>query len=465
MTFGSVQELIDGTRQAITLNGGVRVTDPAAFRGEVIDNLIHTAVFGEGDVREAARWIIWEAGWDVGIQSASIDSLYQARARGEYDGMTVPAINVRAMAYDMARAVVSAAKRRNVGAFIFELARSEMEYTEQSCAEFATVMMAASIKEGHTGPIFIQGDHYQANAKKYATEPDAVVDGLKKLIREAVTAGYGNIDIDTSTLVDLSFPTTKEQQRHNYERCAELATLIRQLEPPGVTISVGGEIGEVGKKNSTVEELTAFVEGFNEVFGEKTGNARGLSKISVNTGSSHGGVVLPDGSIAKVKIDFDTLRELSAAARQQGMGGAVQHGASTLPAEAFDKFPEVGTLEVHLATEFQNIMFDAGAFPEDLKKEMYAYCREKLGNEWGADDTEEQFIYKTRKKLWGPFKQQVWTLPELTRAEIRGQLEQKLDFLYEKLGAIDTESLVNRWVSDPPRIQKPQPEALKAARV
>ena len=465
MTFASVQELIDGTRQAITLNGGVRVTDPAAFRGEVIDRLIHTAVFGEGDVREAARWIIWEAGWDVGIQSASIDTLYQARARGEYEGMTVPAINVRAMAYDMARAVVSAAKRRNVGAFIFELARSEMEYTEQSCAEFATVMMAASIKEGHTGPIFIQGDHYQANAKKYATEPESVVDGLKKLIREAVTAGYGNIDIDTSTLVDLSFPTTKEQQRHNYERCAELATLIRQLEPPGVTISIGGEIGEVGKKNSTVEELTAFVEGFNEVFGEKTGNARGLSKISVNTGSSHGGVVLPDGTIAKVKIDFDTLRELSAAAREQGMGGAVQHGASTLPAEAFDKFPEVGTLEVHLATEFQNIMFDAGAFPEDLKKEMYAYCREKLGNEWGADDTEEQFIYKTRKKLWGPFKQQVWTLPESTRSEIRGQLEQKLDFLYEKLGAIDTESLVNRWVSDPPRIQKPQPEALKAATV
>ena len=465
MTFASVQELIDGTRQVITLNGGVRVTDPAGLRGEVIDRLIHTAVFGEGDVRDAARWLIWEAGWDVGIKSASIDSLYQARARGEYEGMTVPAINVRAMAYDMARAVVAAAKRRNVGAFIFELARSEMEYTEQSCDEFATVMMAASIKEGHTGPIFIQGDHYQANAKKYSTEPDSVVDGLKKLIREAVAAGYGNIDIDTSTLVDLSFPTTKEQQRHNYERCAELAALIRQLEPPGVTISIGGEIGEVGKKNSTVEELTAFVEGFNEVFGEKTGSARGLSKISVNTGSSHGGVVLPDGTIAKVKIDFDTLRELSAAAREHGMGGAVQHGASTLPAEAFDNFPKVGTVEVHLATEFQDILFDAGAFPEHLKQDMYAYCGDKLGNERGADDTDEQFIYKTRKKLWGPFKQQVWTLPESTRAEMRSQLEQKLDFLYEKLGALDTEGLVNRWVADPPRIQKPQPEALKAATV
>ena len=79
-----------GTRQVIDLNGGVRVKDPAALRGETIDRLVHTAVFGQGDVRAAARWLIWEAGWEVGIQSASIDALYQARARGSTTGMTVP---------------------------------------------------------------------------------------------------------------------------------------------------------------------------------------------------------------------------------------------------------------------------------------------------------------------------------------------------------------------------------------
>jgi fructose/tagatose bisphosphate aldolase len=463
MTFATVQELIQGTRQVIDLNGGVRVKDPAGLRGETIDRLAHTAVFGQSsEVRAAARWVIWEAGWATGVKSASIDSLYQARAREEYDKLTVPAINVRAMAYDFARAIVAAAKRRNVGAFIFELAKSEMGYTEQSCDEFATVMMAACIKEGHTGPAFIQGDHYQADAKKYATDPQGVIDGLKKLIREAIAAGYGNIDIDTSTLVDLSFPTLAEQQRHNYERCAELAALIRELEPQGMTISIGGEIGEVGKKNSTVDELEAFVEGFNAVFRSKVGDKRGLSKISVNTGSSHGGVVLPDGTIKRVAIDFDTLREMSAAARRYGMGGAVQHGASTLPPEYFNKFPEVGTLEVHLATEFQNIILDHGAFPEDLKAEMYNFIREKLADEWAKGDTEEQFIYKSRKKVWGPFKKQVWNLPEATRAQIRGQLEEKLDFLYEQLGVIDSQKLVEKYVSSPPKITKPQPEALKA---
>ena len=458
MTFASVQELLQGTRHAVELNGGVRVKDAAALRGDVIDRLIHTAVFGQPEVRDAARWLIWEAGWEVGIKSASIDSLYQARSHDEYSGCTVPAINVRAMAYDFARAIVASAKRRNVGAFIFELARSEMGYTDQSCAEFATVMMAAAIKEGHTGPIFIQGDHYQADAKKYATDPQSVIDGLKKLIREAVAAGYGNIDIDTSTLVDLSRSSLSEQQRDNYERCAELASLIRELEPAGVTISIGGEIGEVGKKNSTVEELEAYVQGFNAAFGVR----RGLSKVSVNTGSSHGGVVLPDGTLLKVAIDFDTLRAMSAAARGHGMGGAVQHGASTLPAEYFSKFPDVGTLEVHLATEFQNIILDHGAFPSDLKEEAYAYCRDKLSGEWAKGDTEEQFIYKTRKKIWGPFKQQAWALPESTRGAIRSQLEEKLEFLYEQLGVIESRSLIEKWVSNPPRISKPQPEALKA---
>jgi len=458
MSFASVQELVQGTRQAIEVNGGVRVKDAGALRSDTIDRLVHTAVFGQGDVRDSARWLIWEIGWAVGIKSASIDSLYQARSREEYSATTVPAINVRAMAYDFARAIVASAKRRHVGAFIFELARSEMGYTDQSCDEFATVMMAAAIKEGHTGPIFIQGDHYQADAKKYATDPDAVIDGLKKLIREAIGAGYGNIDIDTSTLVDLSPPTLAEQQKHNYERCAELASLIRDLEPAGVTVSIGGEIGEVGKKNSTVDELEAFVRGFNENFGDR----RGLSKVSVNTGSSHGGVVLPDGSLLKVAIDFDTLREMSAHARKLGMGGAVQHGASTLPAEYFSNFPEVDTLEVHLATEFQNIILDHGAFPAELKQEAYAYCRDKLGNEWAKGDTEEQFIYKTRKKIWGPLKQQVWTLPESTRSAIRGQLEEKLEFLYEQLGVLDSKSLVDKWVANPPKISKPQPEALKA---
>src|SRR4051794_31497291 len=460
MKYASVSEMLDAVRGAVQIaNGGVTVSNPDLLRTEYIDRLIHTAVFGDAETAAAARWIIWKAAWEVGVKSASIDSLYQARSRGEYDRITVPAVNVRGMAYDTARALVRAAQAKKCGAFIFELARSEMGYTEQNNEEFATVVTAASIREGLVGPIFIQGDHYQANAGRYKADPEKEIEGLRKLIRDAVAAGYGNIDIDTSTLVTLEPEKLVDQQYHNFTRTAELATLIRRIEPRGVTISIGGEIGEVGKYNSTIEELKTYLDGFNEHFA----GGRGLSKVSVQTGTSHGGVVLPDGTIAQVKIDFETLRNLGEVSREYGLGGAVQHGASTLPDEAFGEFPKVGTLEVHLATGFQNIALDGGHFPTDLTEEVRKWCFENLTGERSEKDSDEQFVYKARKKMWGPFKQQVWNLPKDAQEGIGRILQDKFEFLMDQLNATNTTDLVAKHVT-PVQIDKPMPESLKAVR-
>ena len=177
---------------------------------------------------------------------------------------------------------------------------------------------------------------------------------------------------------------------------------IREREPDGVTVSVGGEIGEVGHKNSTVEELHAFMEGYNATLG-RLGRYAGLSKISVQTGTSHGGVVLPDGSIADVKLDLEALAALSKAARETyHLGGAVQHGASTLPQDAFGNFPRVETAEIHLATNFQNIIFDHPRLPAALRDEMKAWLVENAQSERKAGDSEEQFYYKARKRAIGP---------------------------------------------------------------
>ena len=223
----------------------------------------------------------------------------------------MPAINVRMIAYDTARAVFRAAWARKAGAILIEIARSEIAYTEQRPAEYVAVMIGAALREGYDLPLFIQGDHCQVNAKKYAGDPEAEVGEVKKLIAEEVAAGFYNIDVDTSTLVDLSFPTLDEQQRANYERAAEITAFIRGLEPEGVTVSVGAEIGEVGHKNSTVEELHAFMAGLQPDPRGRLGDHVGISKISVQTGTSHGGVVLPDGSIAEVKLDLKALEDLS----------------------------------------------------------------------------------------------------------------------------------------------------------
>ena len=415
-----------------------------------IDSLIHTAVFGATPEQKGeARYELLQAGAAVGIRFASIHDLYLAMGRGEVSGFTVPAINVRAMAYDTGRAIMRAAKRLNAGAFIIEIARSEIGYTEQRPSEYASVMVAAALREGFHGPLFLQGDHVQTNAKKYnSPDRDKEVETLKTLIREEIAAGFFNIDIDTSTLVDLDKATLDEQQAVNCELAADFTAFIRQHEPNGVTVSVGGEIGEVGGKNSDVHELHAFMRGYQAALGRRSKDAIGISKISVQTGTAHGGFVGPDGKVRMdVKIDLVALEELSRVARESyGLGGAVQHGASTLPAEAFDAFPKVGACEIHLATNFQNMVYDHTAFPAELKAEMYTWVRENAQEEKKASDTEEQFIYKARKKAIGPFKKQFWALPAATRATIGKTLEDQFVFLMEKLRIGNTADAVAKFV-------------------
>src|SRR5467141_2685478 len=351
-----------------------------------IDALVRQAVFGSEDEKAHARWMIWEMGQQAGVRPASIHDLYLARGRGEVPPFTTPAMNVRILSYDAGRAIFRAAKQLDAGAIICEIARSEIAYTDQRPAEYVAVMTAAALREGFTGPLFIQGDHVQVNAKKYAADPEAELQALRALIEEELHAGFYNIDIDTSTLVDLSKPNLDEQQRTNYERAAELTKFIRDREPKDVTASVGAEIGEVGGKNSDVHELQAFMDGYNRTL-KRLGNYVGISKISVQTGTSHGGMVLPDGSIAKVQLDLPALKALSQDARTKyGLGGAVQHGASTLPPEAFGNFPACEAVEIHLATNFQNLVFDHPKLPADLRAELTAWVKAECKDEWKKGD-------------------------------------------------------------------------------
>jgi fructose/tagatose bisphosphate aldolase len=388
---------------------------------------------------------IFDVAYKEGIFPSSIHEFYMARGRGEFSGFTVPAINLRSMTYDLARKIFRVAKKNNSGAFIFEIAKSEMGYTNQPPIEYSSVVLAAAIKESYSGPIFIQGDHFQANAAKFRENPDKEIADLQALIADAISSGFYNIDIDSSTLVDLSKPDLKQQQLLNYEVCTKLTQFIRRIEPRGITVSVGGEIGEIGHQNSTPEDLHAFMVGLKERLHKKL---VGISKISVQTGTTHGGVILPDGSIAQIKLDFNTLKTLSEIARKEyGLAGAVQHGASTLPSEAFHKFAECETAEVHLATDFQNMIYESKHFPADLKKRIYDWLKINKANEAKQGEAEEQFLYKTRKKALGPFKKEIIGLPQETRDAIAAEIENKFDLLFKQLHVVDKRDYVNKYVT------------------
>ena len=463
MIYENKDQLKKGCESILAFDGGdVRVLDEGRFQSKLIDDLIYTVVFSpDPATQEAAGFLIRRGAAAMGIVSASIQPLYEAMGRKEVGGFTVPAINIRGISYDVAQSVFRAAMKGKVGPVLFEIARSEIDYTKQRPFEYNCAITAAAVKSNWRGPVFLQGDHFQMNAKKFSADADNETQTVKNLIWEAIEAGFYNIDIDTSTLVDLSQPTVKDQQRTNFTLAAELTTMIRDLEPEGITISVGGEIGEVGGKNSTVEELQVFMDGYLEELKKRGDAFKGISKISVQTGTTHGGVPLADGTVAKVKIDFDVLQKLSEISRlQYGLAGAVQHGASTLPDEAFYRFPATGTAEIHLATGFQNMIFDSKSFPGELRVKVYDHLKANMKNEWKEKDTEEQFIYKTRKKGFGPFKLELWHLPIDIRNSICTELEHQFAFLFDKLKVNGTRAVLDQYVQ-PVDVPLKMPAALK----
>jgi len=441
MIFSGKEELAHHLKGMVSQsNGSVHLENADKLRGTPLDTLVKNSVLNSnGDIRGNCRHIIKSVAQELGIFPASIQDLYEARGRGENKGYTVPALNIRGLPYEMSRAIFCTAKATDCGAFLFEIAKSEIGYTFQRPHELMAVILGAAIKEQYRGPVFVQGDHFQINAKKYHEDRDKEVNGLKALISEAISAGFYNIDIDTSTLVTLDPEDVNEQQRLNYEVGVELTSYVREKEPEGITVSVGGEIGEVGKENSNEAELRAYMDNFNEQLARIDPKLKGISKISIQTGTSHGGVPLPDGTVAEVQLDFETLGNLSRISREHyHLAGAVQHGASTLPSDLFHKFPELETAEIHLATNFQNMIYDSSHFPADFKKEIYAHLHQAFADEKKSGMTDEQFIYKTRKKGFGPFRSQFWNLSDGIKTEIGKELESEFHFLFNKLNAQNT---------------------------
>lgn len=412
---------------------------------EKIDELVWQVVFGTEEEKKKAYSAIWNLGQENGAFPASINDFYMARGRGELPlDFTVPAINLRGMTYDMTKAIFQVAIAKKVGALTFELARSEMGYTNQPPSECAAVVIAAAVREGFKGPLFILGDHFQIKPGNKPGEPKiGEIEKVKQLIKDSIKSGFYNIDIDLSTLVDYSQKTVNEQQMTNYLLSAELAEYVRTLEPKGITVSLGGEIGHIGGKNSTEEELRAYMEGFNTALRPEL---IGLSKIAIQTGTHHGGVPLPDGSLADVDVDFAVLKKLSQVAREYGMGGTVQHGASTLPDKYFAQLPKSEAIEVHLATGFQNIIMDHPKFPEKLLKKMYQWIDKELADERKEGQTDEQFHYQLRKKAWGQFKKECWSLPEEIKKPIRAALEKRFAFMFKELNVENTKEIVEKFV-------------------
>jgi len=430
------EEYLQEAQKCLRFSSSVIITDHLYFRQNFIDTLIYNTVFGDDEnLKQEFSSLILSLSQEH-CPPSSHKNLYQSISKLNYKKFSSAALNIRTLTFEIAFTIFQLMKKHHIGAVIFEIARSEMEYTDQRPQEFASSILAGALKADYKGPVFLQGDHFQVSMSHFIQDSSAEMKRIENLISEAIDAHFLNIDIDASTLVDLSKQSIIDQQKMNSHVTAQLTKFIRAHENSANNISIGGEIGHIGDKNSSVEDFETFMSLYLKEIPQN-----GLSKVSVQTGSSHGGKVKADGSLEKMNIDFSILENIGGLAKKKyGLAGAVQHGASTLELSDFQKFPKHNTAEVHLATGLQNIFFES--LPDDLKKEVDSYVLKTVEKK---DDTltAEQFLYKNRKFAFGPFKQVFWDMTQPEKAKYFSSLENYLEPLLLALNLENTIDITN----------------------
>ena len=201
----SIGELLHRTQGFLEVSPTkVHVLDPALYRSNLLPYLVHEAsVSRVPEVREGAQWILRVAALDLGILEASIRPIFDRHNKeGVLKGRTVAAKNLRTgPAFDAAVVVFEEMIARKAGLVVFELAKSEQSYTDQTPAEYAAIILAAASATGYTGPVFIQGDHYQVPLKDFLADPEKAMASWEKLVSRSLAGGELNIDIDVSTLI------------------------------------------------------------------------------------------------------------------------------------------------------------------------------------------------------------------------------------------------------------------------
>ena len=550
----------------------VKVLNRQLFLDKGVDILADAAAHSiNPDVKVAAKRILLEVAPFFGLKLASDHEFYMAKQEDKWSNITVPAVNGRASVYLSLKPLYRVAKQKKVGVLKTEVARSEQRYSAQDSAEITAISIAAAIKEGYTGLLFVQQDHNQFDRKKFFksdAERQKEIEARNALFHEGLLAGQYCIDLDPSTLADLEalaeiikieselveqylqkhpelltdeIKNDKEGMaalRHRLvdeiemgdnedkdflaqDDIADKVTRLReelypQMHKTSIEVSLNDirtirrmekEVGLTKSVAIGIEErhiddkqLTQFPS---TVLGSitisqailKACKQEGLvphCKISLQSGAMHGlgGVV-----------DFGIYERHKRHRKEIGVSVFVQHGASTLPKNDFNQMRDGDVGEVHLATEYQKIVFAivAQELPE-LAEKMAKWLEEKMAAEkksggklgnfqelWNqamvqegknrqqiiaeilGDSSNQSKKFKGNfkdlvKELSAPFKYELGHLPPDVAQKIDKALFDEYSLILGKLGVEDTQELIERFIpyNDYPVELAPRPAGMVA---
>jgi hypothetical protein len=430
MLFRTAIDIESTLRGVVEIKGNeVEVVDADRLREACIDRLVYNAIFHESEeFRYFLQWLIREVAAKLVVYPTSIQGLHEAAVLGVAPVFTAPALSLHALSYDVARACFRAARETGAGAFIFGYTDEVAGYGFQPPAEYATCILAAAIREGYQRAVFLQSDNIRIGRASYQVSRDDEIDRLKERIEEAITAGFFNIDLDTSSLADFSHPSFPEQHQQSGRECAELVAFIREIEPEELSVDIGAEIKAMGDGNLTADQFRAFMESF-YVQLNLPGGKKDLSKIVVLVGEAD--------------VDLNLVRDLGEIARREyGLSLAVRSGITPIPETLFPQFPGNNVSELHLVAPFEDLIFDHEAFPVELKKDIYRWIDSEWPGERQAGVSGEAFYRATRKRALLPFKRALWDLPQELRDQMMADVQAKVVSYFDMLRVSNTTGLV-----------------------
>ncbi|MCX5677728.1 MAG: hypothetical protein NTY76_01285, partial [Candidatus Omnitrophica bacterium] len=197
----SVDELlnrIDNTTQVT--KDSVVVTNHGRFVERTVDYLALTAgLSGDSDTRAAAQTLLDELAASFNFKFGSSSDLNMFAGEGKeknlYYATIIPVFNGTTAMYDKLRDSFKAVKESQKEAIMLELAMSKTRASREELSIFTASIIAAAIREGYEGLIFVQGDHYQVSGEGLV---ERELRGVAGPLRQAILdAGGASIDIDT----------------------------------------------------------------------------------------------------------------------------------------------------------------------------------------------------------------------------------------------------------------------------
>ena len=303
------------------------------------------------------------------------------------------------------------AARADVGAVIFELARSEQTYTFQRPMDYATVdprgrdrggLARPRVHPGRPLPVQRQEVRHRPRGDDRGDPPGLPARDRRRLPqhrhrqldpRRPVQAGPGRgaaRELPPRGGAHGAHPEPRDRRRDGQRRRRDRRGRQAELDAP----------------TSSRRTSTGTTASWRAWPRTRPASPRSASRPAPRTAACR----CPTAASPR---SSSTSRSCATSARSPARTAWPARSSTArprCPRSCSTSFPAVETAEIHLATGFQNTLYEHPAFPASLMDEIYAWCRANAADERKDGQTEEQFLYTTRKKAIGPFKRQLWEL-------------------------------------------------------